>query len=157
MRISDPIQASIAAARQYTKQLNRINLISFMMILQFTLTNIPLLVGPSIYWGSVANGFINYPTAKLIAKIIDIIALFFIASRAYIVALASPKIRREAWLALRCQPDHSRVRQLGIDIRPKKVIKAHDVTTSSEDLLDSKNSSVGSDSLYSLDTEYEKY
>ena len=141
IRLSDPIQTSIAAARQQTKQLNRINLISFMMVLQFLLTNIPVLVAPSIYWSSAAQGFINFQTAKLIAKIVDIIALFFIASRAYIVGLVSPKIRKEAWLALKCQPETTRAQQLGIDIRPQRFkIGQVGVTMSSEDKMTRKQS-----------------
>lgn len=110
-----------------------------MMVLQFLLTNIPIIAAPSIYWRSVSQGYINYQTAKLIAKIIDMVSLFFIASRAYIVAAASPKIRAEAWLALRCVSDSSRARQLGIDIRPKRLQKSE---FSSEDLVSSKSSTL---------------
>ena len=117
---SDPIQSSLASARRYTKQLNRINLIAFIMSLQYILTNVPLIVAPSLYWNSLRENLIDFATLKLIVKVIDLFALFMLASRAYMVGWASPKIRREAWQALTCAGESSKMKQLAIDIRPKQ-------------------------------------
>lgn len=117
-RESDPIQSSLAAARRYTKQLNRINLIAFIMSLQYILTNVPMLVAPAIYWRSLTLNLIDFGTLKLIVKIIDLTALFLVSSRAYLVGMASPKIRKEAWLALSCASETNQLKQLAIDINP---------------------------------------
>lgn len=117
---SSPIQSSLASARRHTKQLNRINLIAFIMSLQYLLTNLPMLVAPSIYWRSLQLNLIDFGTLKLIVKSIDLLALFLVASRAFLVCLASPKIRKEAWWALRCKQDSDNIKQFSIDIKPRQ-------------------------------------
>lgn len=117
---TNPIQNSLASARRFTKQLNRINLIAFIMSLQYILTNLPMLIAPSFYWTSLTRNLINFGTLKLIVTVIDLVALLLVASRAFLVCLASPKIRREAWLALKCESESNDMKQLAIDIRPKQ-------------------------------------
>jgi len=121
-RVSDPIQSSLATARQHTKQLNRINLLAFIMSVQYMLSNLPQLIAPSIYWTYLANNRIDYGTLKLIVKIIDLTSLFLVASRSFIVCMASPKIRREAYLALTCTPETNDLAKFGINIKPNKNI-----------------------------------
>ncbi|XP_067951199.1 uncharacterized protein [Watersipora subatra] len=120
---SNPVQSSLASARRYAEQLNRINLIAFIMSLQYMLTNIPLMIGPSIYWSYLRDNRISFGTLKLIVTSIDLFALMMVASRAFVVCWVSPKIRREAKTALTCFRDSDSMTQLAIDIRPKRDVK----------------------------------
>lgn len=101
-RKRDHIETYIATARQRTNQFNRINLTAFLLAVKSILTNVPMTVSPTLYWIAAlnSNSQFSLSTALLVARILDLFTLLLMSSNVFVIAAASPKIRKEARLRL---------------------------------------------------------
>ena len=116
----DPIQNSIASARQRIDQLNRINLLVFVVSFVSFVLNIPQNMTEVFFWETYFKDkrFITFVSYINTARMFSMLML---ALKPYIIGIVSKKIRKEFWLALTCAEEDSALRRRGIEINPAKL------------------------------------
>lgn len=109
----DPVQNAISAARSKTNQLNKVNLIAFLMTLTCFCEIIPILVILVLR----SHNLLRRYDSQIFRNVTLSFTPLMLAFKPYILALVSPKIRKELWEALRCKAQDNRLRDLGVDIK----------------------------------------
>lgn len=116
----DPIQNSIAAARQHADQLNKINLIVFLMSINSFLFNIPQNAGQVLFLKSYYFG--KHLSLNIgVVFSIRFVSLLLLVLKVVLIGVVSPKIRKEFGLALKCSKTGSAISSRGIEISPDKL------------------------------------
>lgn len=147
MRKVDPIQNSITTARQYTPQLNRINLIVLLMSIISFLVNIPQNVNQVLFWDVYFRGNL-YLLYAVVITVTRLFSMLLLAMKVFVIGMVSLKIRKEFWLALKCANENTAFKSLGIEIDPQKLRRKGDAHTGSHESLDIQDSSnTGSSSV----------
>lgn len=118
----DPINSSLSAARQHTNQLNKINLICFLMSVVCFFTNIPPNVSSTLRWAKVFQRM-SSEDKQIFNHGIMVSFVLLNCTKPILIAIASPKIRREAVLALQCAPENAVVRRLIKSDKSEKDLK----------------------------------
>lgn len=110
-----------AVRQKSSSQLNKINLISFVMCLLYWITTFVFEFGRWYFQLTVAravNKAAVIDEALLVYEITYTFALIVISVKVYVIAAISKVIRRETWKALTCSEYRSRQR-LSEHIKPK--------------------------------------
>lgn len=116
-RSQDPVQSAIAAARSKTKQLNKVNLIAFIMTVTSFCEIIPILTMSVL---KQYNLFFGHYSSQLFAYVALYFAPIILAGKPYLLPLVSPKIRKELWDLLRCKAKDNRLKELGVNVKALK-------------------------------------